>query len=268
MLSRWLEPLASGLWILFLLWTGLILWVWLAGIGEVELERAVRNPDLRGALQWFLLAGDSVWVLLACANSYLALAAADGLKVIRKRAAITLVAAWGVSALSAGTGLPLGAIHYTARLGMQVGPVPFGVLLLWVVVVFGARGAALRFVPRASHLQVALLTGILAALSDLNLEAIAWKVRVWWLWYPALVPEPARPPLGNFLTWLLLPMALAYSFREREVARNAVQVRQLRPAMVFGADQWRFSCSRILPGRRRPGAMNSDLGKCVIRSTV
>jgi uncharacterized membrane protein len=233
LLSRWLEPLASGLWILFLLWTGLILLVWLASIGDVELERAVRNPDLRGALQWCLRAGDSVWMLLACANCYLALAAADGLTEIRKRAAITLAAAWAVSALSAEMGVPLGAIHYTTRLGVQVGPVPFGTILLWFVVVFGARSTALHFAPRASHMQVALFTGVLAALSDLNFEAIAWKVRVWWLWYPALVPAPAWPPQSNFLTWLLLPMALAYSFRGREVVRNPA-AGQTRPAMVFG----------------------------------
>jgi len=218
--QRWLEPLGATIWTLFLVWTVIILIVWLAGIGDVELAQSVKNPDLLKALQWLTLTGDAIWVLLAAANVYLSQAATDGLKTTRTRAIILLASAWGVCALSSRFGLPLGPLRYTGRLGVHLGPVPFGVPLLWYVVVNGARSTAMRLAPRVRHEMIAALTAVLAALTDLNIESIAWKHRVWWLWFPARIPAPSFPPVSNFGTWLLLSAILAFIFRDQEIAKK------------------------------------------------
>ena len=231
--GRWLEPLAAALWILFLIWSALILGIWMTGIGDVELTKQVTNPDLLPALRWLSSAGDGIWVLLAAANVYLSLVASEGLKTMRTRAAMTLVAVWAVCALSTWKQLPFGPIHYTTRLGVHLGPVPFGLPLLWLALIHGARSAALHFAPKASHGIIAVLTALLCLLSSINLEPIAWKLRAWWIWYPLQVSAPAWPPIGNFLTWLIVPGFLAFSFRELEVAKSTPPP-SWQPIITFG----------------------------------
>ena len=41
----------------------------------------------------------------------------------------------------------------------------------------------------------------LRLLTDAHLELLAWKVRAWWIWYPALAPAPSFPPWQNYATW-------------------------------------------------------------------
>jgi uncharacterized membrane protein len=230
--ARWLEPFAAGLWIVFILWTLGVACVWLGGIGGAELQSGVANPDLRGALDWTLSSLDGLWMLLAAANVYVPLASEEGLKTVRFRAVIVVAAAWLVAALSARAGFPLGPVAYTERLGMTLGAVPFGLPFLWLTLILGARSAASRLAPRASHLAVSLCTGGLVLLSDLNLEPIAWKVRVWWLWYPRRLSVSAWPPVSSCLTWLVVSSALAFAFRQLEPSRRPTAP-SLRPAVVF-----------------------------------
>ena len=97
--------------------------------------------------------------LLAAANIYLSLAASEGLRAARRWAGMILLVALGVCVLSLVTRWPLGPISFPRRLGMQIFGVPFGVPLLWFILVAGGREVVARVLPRASHLQVALLTG-------------------------------------------------------------------------------------------------------------
>jgi uncharacterized membrane protein len=204
----------------------------MSGFGEVQLRESLKNPDLRSALEYVLGVLDSVWIVLAAANVYLPLSEREGLATVRKWAFGTALLAWCLGASSARWGWPLGPILYTDRLGLHLGPVPFGLPIIWFVVVLGSRGAALWVAPRASHGSIAILAGLLSALSDWNLEGIAWKVRVWWLWYPRELKPPAYPPVRNSLAWLVAATALVYFFRERDVVRSGVK-QASRPALVF-----------------------------------
>jgi hypothetical protein len=230
--ARWLEPFASGLWIFFLVWSGAVAAVWWSGFGEAELSATVRNKDLHSALQWLLRGIDPVWFALAAATLYLALAEAEGIAVARRGVALLLAVSFLIAACSAATTLPLGPVHYTARLGTKLGPAPLGWLMLWVAVVLGARGLAQRVWLRASHLQLAAATAVLAALTAANLEPIAWKMRAFWLWYPADLHPPALPPLQNSVTWLVAAFGLAFVIRGRQVG-VASRDTESRAALVF-----------------------------------
>ncbi len=229
-LAHWLEPFAAGLWILFLLWTGGIAVLWTSGIGEAEIT-ALGHPELRAALLWLLPLADPAWVALAAGNVYVAVAAEHGLATARRWACLILGATLGLGAVSAWRDWPLGPIHFTNRLGPRLGPIPFGLPLLWLAVLLGARDVLGRFAPRASHGQIALGTGVLAALTDLNLEPVAWKARAFWLWYPAQLPAPGSPPIQNYATWLIAGALLAFLLREPTVVRSAA--RNARPAITF-----------------------------------
>ena len=232
LLARALEPLASGLWILFLLWTAIVAIVWTGGFGEAELRERIANPGLRSALAFFLTALDPAWIALGAANIHLALAAGEGLATARRWALIVIAGVGAVAVLSEKFALPLGPIHYTSRLGMRLGPVPFGLPLLWFALVAGARSLVLRCAPRASHAKAACAAGLLAALADANLEIIAWKVRAFWIWHPALVPAPAWPPAQNFAAWFAISWAFAFAMRETRVAAASTGAFP-RPALVF-----------------------------------
>ncbi|MEO7318488.1 MAG: carotenoid biosynthesis protein [Chthoniobacteraceae bacterium] len=228
--SRALEPFSSSLWTLFLIWTAIVTVVWVGEIGHADLHQRVANPGLLDALEFFLRSLDAAWFVLAAANVYLALAGEESLVVARRWAAIVLFGAWLVSALSEWTAMPLGAIHYTARLGMRIGPVPFGLLLMWLAFVVGARALSMRLAPRASHLQVSLAAGVLAALTAANLDPLAWKFRAFWLWRTDAGQTWAFAQ--NIATWLLASFGFAFAMRETRVASTAFSGFP-RPAIVL-----------------------------------
>lgn len=230
LLARALEPLSASLWTLFLVWTVVVSIVWLGEIGDVDLQQRVANAGLRSALEFFLRTLDAAWFVIAAANVYLALVEAESLAVARRWASIVFFGAWLISALSVWTTFPLGAIHYTARLGMRIGPVPFGLLLMWFAFVGGARAFAMHFAPRASHVRVSIAVGLLVALAAANLDPLAWKFRALWLWRPDA--GMALAFAKNIGTWFLAAFGFAFAMRETRVASTACAGFP-RPAIVF-----------------------------------
>jgi uncharacterized membrane protein len=216
-IARALAPLAGTLWVLFFFWSAVILALWTTGFGEAELNERVANTGLRNALVLVIGAADALWITLGAAGIYLSLAVEEGIATARRWALLTIIVSALIALLSHATGFPLGAIGFTPRLGMRIGPVPFALPLLWLLFVTGARSLALRFAPRASHAQAALLAGIAVALADVNLELLAWKVRAWWIWYPRVAPAPPWPPIQNFVTWFAGSSALVWTMREQRV---------------------------------------------------
>lgn len=220
LLARALEPFAASLWTLFLVWTAIVTVVWLGEIGAVDLQQRVSNPGLRSALEFFLRTLDAGWFVIGAVNVYLALAVEESLATARRWALLVIVGAWLVSALSEWTTYPFGAIHYTTRLGMKIGPVPFGLLLLWVVFVVGARTLAMRVAPRASHFRVSIAVGMLVAITSANLDPLAWRFRAFWLWRPDALHSLALAQ--NIGTWFLAAFGFAFAMRETRVASTAI----------------------------------------------
>ena len=216
-LARAIAPLVGSLWTLFVVWTVIVAAVWTTGYGDAQLGEQVKNAGLRAALALVLHALDAVWITLGAVNVYLTLARAEGLAVARGWAALVIGVAFVIASASALWHWPLGPVHYPGNFGVKLGPVPLAVPLLWLIVILGARESALALLPRASHARIAVATAILCAITDLNLEPLAWTWRAWWLWYPADLAAPSLPPPQNFATWLLVGGALAWTMRPRSV---------------------------------------------------
>ncbi len=229
---RVLERLASGLWIVFWIGTLIVLAAWLSGFEDAELQRAISNSGLRNALSHGLAVLDVSWVTLAAANVYLATAAAESLAAARRWALLTLLCSGLIAWASATTGWPLGPIQYSDRLGAQIGPVPFGLPLLWFTIAAGARCLVLCLWPAFSHRHASFSAGLLIVLTAVNLEPVAWKERAFWAWYPCEMAPPSGAPLQNYLTWLVLGTALVYAMRPSRVIPDPAALPR-RPAITF-----------------------------------
>jgi uncharacterized membrane protein len=223
LLARGLEPFIAGLWILFVLVSLLVAAVWSFGIGESSLEKWISNPDLRAAVVWMLAHLDLGWITLAAANVYLSLVGSVGLATARRWALLILGGVIVLAWISTGAGVPLGRIRYGAALGLKLGPVPLGLPLLWLSVIIGAREALLRFLPRLRHGLLAAGVGVLALLTDLNLEPLAAKWRGFWFWRGAspTLPPVFDPPIIESLAWGLLAALIALALRESDVVASA-----------------------------------------------
>ncbi len=231
-LARGLEPIFGLLWPLFLVWTGVVALLWTTGLDADQITAAIANPGLREGVLVIFRSADVLWLLLAAANLYVALAERVGIATARVWAAGIIVTGSVLAVTSVRTGWPLGPVIYTTRLGMKLGPVPLGWALWWFVVIIGARLLAERLLPRASHSQLALATGSLAFLTQLNLEPLAWKVRLFWFWYAPGTHLASAPLWRNYATWWLVPTALAFVLRERQVAAMA-HAATGRPAAIL-----------------------------------
>ena len=233
-LGRWLEPFVSGLWIFFLVWTAWIACVWGFALGDAAFERWIGNRDLRAVLGWLIAVGDIAWITLAAANVHLWLAETEGLSTARRWALIVGGGAAALAVVSAFTGWPLGAIQYSRQLGMKLGPLPVGLPLLWFALVIGARETVLQCWPRAGQVGLALGTGALALLADVNLEPVAAKLRGFWFWRAQSPDQPPlfAPPWTGYAAWFLAASALAYALREERVAAGAGRD-SFRPVAIF-----------------------------------
>ncbi len=212
---RGLEPLVHALWTFFIVWSVIVAGLWMGGEQAIA---SITHADLRAAATLLASAADSLWLVLAAANLYLHLAEKEGLARARLITFTIGLTAGGLAACSAWSGYPLGAVFYTTRLGMKLGPVPLGWPLLWFVIIVAGRELAARAFPRVSERALAAITGGLALLTDLNLEPIATKFRLYWFWYAAGSHEPSPVLWRNGATWLVAATALAWLLRDRKVA--------------------------------------------------
>jgi uncharacterized membrane protein len=227
-LARSLEPLISALWILFLVWTVITGALWLGGDQFAE---SITNTGLRSAVAVLIKSADTLWLVLAVANLYLHFAEREGLARARLVALTIAATAAAVAAGSAATGFPLGAVFYTARLGMRLGGVPLGWPLLWIVVILSGRELAARLFPKLRHEALALVTGGWALLTDLNLEPVATKVRFYWFWHLPGSHLPSPPLWRNYLTWFVVAAILAWFIRDHRLTSPAPP--SWRPAIVL-----------------------------------
>jgi uncharacterized membrane protein len=247
-LGQYLAPAEPLLWGVFLFWTVLYLCLLASGINEYVIRENVTVAGLRQALALILRFTDAIWILLAACVVHVSMARTQGNVRARRSALVIVLAAAAAAWASATISLPFGPLRYTTALGPKIANIlPFAVPLLWLVVVQGARSFSARLLAGKGNAAVALGAGCLTALTDLNLEFVAWKLRTWWIWYPAGHPlagdPPAWPPLQNYLTWFALGTLLSLAsppFREGTKP-------PLRPIIALAILNFLLLTTRLLP---------------------
>ncbi len=197
-------------WRLFIIWTAVGAIVLPLGINPLTLSRWISDPDYLDAGTALLAWADLAWMVFATVVVYLHVSAAEGLGRARVLALIIVLGAGAVEWYGATTGKPFGPYRYTDAFGPRIGGVlPIAIPLAWLVILLSARSTILARWPQLPRVPLALGVGLIALLTDLNLEFVAWKVRGYWIWYPGDPHPPAWPPLQNYVSWFVLATLLA-----------------------------------------------------------
>ena len=237
---------ADWLWLAFLIWTAIGFAVLPLDIGARQASSWVGDGALFRLVTGFLRQADAIWMFLAAANVYVHAAAAEGLSTARRWAVLILVAATCFEWIGVRTGVPFGSYRYTGQFGWRLGGVlPIAIPLAWFVILVCGRYLFLALRPQAGRLELAAGVAFIALLTDLNLEFVAWKVRGYWIWYPALTAGlPAWPPWQNYASWfglsflLVLIMPANYELRIRRPPSS-------RPIVILGLMNLLFACARL-----------------------
>ena len=111
--------------------------------------------------------------------------------------------------------MPFGPVVFNPACGAKIfNTVPWTIPLLWIVVIFNARGVA-RLILRPwreveNHgFRLTGLTAGLAVAFDLALEPFAWHVKHFWLWQPTkLAVTWQGTTLLNFFGWLFVSLLI------------------------------------------------------------
>ncbi|HEY0792179.1 MAG TPA: carotenoid biosynthesis protein [Chthoniobacterales bacterium] len=194
----------------FYLWTAVGFLVVPFNLTEDRLRLALASTGLGDVAGSILNGSDAIWLWLGAITTLAAYAAeiswtrawAGALGLGGAAAAIELI---GVA-----TGFPFGPYAYTDRLGPRLGSVlPVTIPAAWYIIV--ANGHAL--VPATRWRPV--FVGLIAVGTDLSLEAVAWKIRGYWEWYPGQALKPGWPPWQNYASWFLVGAALDWVFLRR-----------------------------------------------------
>ncbi|MBV9127154.1 MAG: carotenoid biosynthesis protein, partial [Verrucomicrobia bacterium] len=185
--ARLARQLVGLPWIVFLVWTGVGFIVLPFDLSEARVRAWLlpEHPQLTAAIAALLRVSDATWMSLAALNVYFATVASEGLRIARRWAGAILLGSAVFEWIGATTGLPFGPYVYTERFGLRLGDVlPFTIPLAWLVILLGARATVLCWRPAITRTELAIGVALLAVLTDVNLEFIAWNVRGYWLWYP------------------------------------------------------------------------------------
>jgi hypothetical protein len=202
-----------------------------SALGLTEGAAAPKNEDLRRAVLLLADHADIAWLALATMNLHLVLTRAHGLRTARAWLAFSAGGTLILGLLNAKTGVVFGGIYFGAALGGKFLGVALGWVLLWAILVIGAREAVLWMRPRASHALTAVLTAAVVLLTVSNLEWPARFVRGWWVWQAG---DPGGVPWRFWVASFVWPGLMAVAMREKDVA-SAAAGRSARPVFILAA---------------------------------
>lgn len=199
---------------LFLIWTVVGVLTVLLGIdgpwliGLLENFQISEQSILGSLLIGIEATGDALWLTLAAALLLSVQVERLGVSRAFIDASLIVLLTLALECLGAKTGWPFGAYEYTERLGVRIFTlVPWSIPFAWYVVVTGAYHCALylrsllpssrSFIPERRG-PVLLLCGVLALLTDINLEPVATSIRHYWSWL-----DSGSVPWQNYLSWFI-----------------------------------------------------------------
>ncbi len=254
LLSRSLEPLVAISWGIFLAWSVWLGVVWVLGINQQWLElpltpggnwdpnalSIVRDAslppyaDLRKAVLVLAKHAELGWLALALIQLHLHVVSLHGVNTGRTWLGITVGGAFLLAATTRAFGVPFGWMHFSRVLGAQFFGVPLGWVMLWAVLLIGAREATLWIQPRASHAKVSAAAVGLVLLTMINLHTVARDMRAWWFWHSGDIRHVASTPWWYWASVVMTSWALIFLLRERRVA-DASALRSPKPFIIIGA---------------------------------
>ncbi len=246
--SRTPRSPADWVWLAFVAWTAIGVVVLPLDLGERQVHAWIGNETGRRYANAFLQESDAIWILLAACSVYLHTAAAEGLATARRWALLILLGSACFESVGVRTGFPFGAYRYTSHFGWRIaGVLPAAIPLAWFVILICGRYLVLTLRPQATRTEVALGVAVVALLTDLNLEFVAWKIRGYWIWYPGLAAAgtPNWPPWQNYLSWFLLSGLLSLLLPPNYALRTN-HPPSTRPVIILVLMNFLFACAQLV----------------------
>jgi len=167
--------------------------------------------ELTGQARWI----ESLLPVTACATTLLGLGRRLPLQNVLMAGLLIGGLASVLTAVAAVSGMPIGPIYYTERMGEKVaGVVPWPIPLLWIILIINGRGVArliMRPWRRTNYYGYWVIgfTCLLAVVFDLSLEPFAVKVNNYWLWLgKQSLLRWHTAPWVNFLGWFVSALGL------------------------------------------------------------
>lgn len=164
-----------------------------------------------GAWLW----ADLIWLIAAAINLHLINSQSYGLKTARRWLLIVIAGSFAAGFVNQFWGVLFGQIRFHKAFGAGLLGVPVGWLLLWTIVIFGARSLASWIAPRASHVHLALLSAAFAMATMLNVQPLAVVYRNWW----TVFPSGDTFVLPAWIVWFVIPAVLAFFLREPSIQK-------------------------------------------------
>jgi len=195
------------IWIFFLVWNAVGFVVMPFGLGETWVRETIRSPGAQDGLLDFLAAADAVWLVLGAIVVIWAQGQVEGWKRTGIACLIVGLGSAVIEWIGAETGFPFGPYKYTDNMGVRIGgSLPFTIPLAWIIIITGGRYLVAWVLPQLRQPRLfALAVGLVALITDFNLEIVAWKIRGYWVWYPFHEgPVPSLPPWQNYAAWFVL----------------------------------------------------------------
>jgi putative membrane protein len=215
------RKMTRGFWLGFLVWSTIGAVVMFLGLSVPDLVDAQKQPALVILLDHFDRHADAVWMALAAATLVALLVPCWGFSVTLRSLLCIAVVTGILETIGVLSGFPFGDYAYTDRYGLRLfGVLPLAIPLAWFVVVAGGGAVVFLLMPDLSRWKRACSVALLAVLTDLNLEPIAWKLRGYWIWYPDATDPPVHPPLSNYMAWFVIAFAMALWLPRFESARR------------------------------------------------
>jgi uncharacterized membrane protein len=158
---------------------------------------------------------DGIILLVALASTVASLAGQLPLQNVALAAVIVAGMGGVIHAIGALSGIPFGPITYTGEAGLKLfGALPWFMPLLWVVVIFNARGVARLVLRPWRKLRVygywlIGLTAVLTLIFVFGLEPFAMRARTYWIWRTTKLPiDWYGAPLSDFLGWVVAALLI------------------------------------------------------------
>lgn len=157
---------------------------------------------------------DGVTLSLALASTLVSLAGQLPAQNVALAAAIVAAMGGAIHVIGALTGIPFGPIAYGTEAGFKLFGLPWFMPLVWVVVIFNARGVSRLILRPWRKLRVygywlIALTAVLTLVFVLGLEPFATRVRHYWFWQATKLPvDWYGAPLSDFLGWAVAALLI------------------------------------------------------------
>lgn len=197
----------------FYAWTAVGFLVVPLNLSEERVRSLIASSWVADLASRILSGSDAVWLWLGALTTLATLSSAmPWHRAVWCALGIGVMAAL-IEFMGVTTAIPFGEYVYSDRLGPKLFSVlPATIPAAWFIVVVNGH----TVVPASRWRPLGV--GLIAVLTDLSLEVVAWKIRGYWDWYPGVAVKPVWPPWQNYASWFGVGAALDWLFLRRLAA--------------------------------------------------